>query len=129
MKLPYYEKLPCGGILTITSNKWYIEYSFLSVNLNGSKISIIIDSSQIDNHLTALKTNLEIYKTFQPNSNEDVYGIPGLMDMTINLHGPCKGVCLEIYYRPVSSDEDFQLIKKSFTYAKNKANAILHDET
>ena len=60
MTLPYYEKLPCGGILTIVNNKWFIQYSFLPLDPNGGNISIIIKSTDIDNHLIALRNNFEL---------------------------------------------------------------------
>ena len=40
--------------------------------------------------------------------------------MTINLHGHSKGVCILGYYRPVRNDEEYNIIKKSFEYAKKK---------
>ena len=108
MTLPYYEKLPCGGILTIVNNKWFIQYSFLPLDPGGGNISIIIKSTDIDNHLIALRNNFELFKSIEHNCDECIYGIPAYMNMTINVHGPSKGVCLEGYYRPISTEKEFQ---------------------
>ena len=113
MTLPYYEKLPCGGILTIVNNKWFIQYSFLPLDPGGGNISIIIKSTDIDKH----------------NCDEYIYGIPAYMNMTINVHGPSKGVCLEGYYRPISTEKEFQLVKDSFLYAKEKAMELLKNKS
>lgn len=125
----YYKKLPCGGVLTVTDDNWYIEYNFLPLELKSEMITFRIDSSEVDDHLTALKNNLEIFKSYVDSSDEGVYGIPGAMNMTINLHGHSKGVCILGYYRPVRNDEEYDVIKKSFEYAKKEANSILHHNT
>ncbi len=125
----YYEKLPCGGLLTVTDDNWYIEYNFLPLELKSEMITFRIDSSEVDDHLVALKNNLEIFKSYSDSSDEGVYGIPGAMNMTINLHGHSKGVCILGYYRPVRNDEEYDIIKKSFEYAKKEANSILHHNT
>ena len=49
--------------------------------------------------------------------------------MTINVHGPSKGVCLEGYYRPNSTEKEFQLVKDSFLYAKEKAMELLKNKS
>lgn len=126
---PYYEKLPCGGTLTIIEDKWFIEYSFLPLNINSGNISIIIKSTDIDNHLIALHDNLELFKSLEHKCNECIFGIPASMNMTINVHGPSKGVCLEGYYRPIFSDRQFNLVKKSFIYAKEKALTLLKNKS
>lgn len=129
MTLPYYEKLPCGGILTILNNKWFIQYSFLPLDPGGGNISIIIESTDIDNHLIALRNNFELFKSIEHNCDECIYGIPAYMNMTINVHGPSKGVCLEGYYRPISTEKEFQLVKDSFLYAKEKAMELLKNKS
>ncbi|MBS6600860.1 MAG: hypothetical protein ACLR02_03955 [Clostridium sp.] len=125
----YYQKLPCGALLTITDDDWYIEYRFLPLEPKAELITFRIDSNEVDNHLIALKKNLEIFKAYADSSDEGVYGIPGAMNMTINLHGHSKGVCILGYYRPVRNDEEYNIIKKSFEYAKKEANSMLHHNT
>lgn len=129
MKLPYYEKLPCGGILTIVNDTWFIEYNFLNLDPNSGNISIVIKNTDIDNHLTALHDNLEIFKSIEHICDECIYGIPASMNMTINPHGLSKGVCLEGYYRPIASYSEFELVKKSLLYAKAKALKLLKNKS
>lgn len=129
MILPYYEKLPCGGTLTIINNSWFIEYSFLPLKPNSGNISIVIKDTDINNHLIALHDNLEIFKSIEHHCDECIYGIPASMNMTINLHGPSKGVCLEGYYRPIASDLEFELVKNSLLYAKDKAFKLLKNKS
>ena len=52
----YYEKLPCGGLLTVTDDNWYIEYNFLPLELKSEMITFRIDSSEVDDHLTAINS-------------------------------------------------------------------------
>lgn len=125
----YHEILPCGGMLIVDSDDWFIQYDIPTLNPRAGSVLINIKSNEIDDHITALKANLEIFKDFKKNSGSRIFGIPGAMNMTINLHGHAKGVCLNNYYRAVYDDDSFERIKNSYNYAKIKAAQILNSKS
>lgn len=129
MSTYYHETLPCGGILTIKNNDWYIEYNFTNINPKKGFISVFIKGSEIDSHLNALKSNLELFKDFKKLASSCMPRISGSMNMSINFHGYSKGVCINEFYRPVSNDSTFEKIKNSYIYAKNKAKEILDSKS
>jgi len=107
--------------------------NYIVFDIGGSSVKYAIMSEEGDfitkGSYKSERNNFELFKSIEHNCDECIYGIPAYMNMTINVHGPSKGVCLEGYYRPISTEKEFQLVKDSFLYAKEKAMELLKNKS
>lgn len=125
----YYEALDCGCNLVIYSNEAYIEYNFSKYGKNCSRThqyKVLI--KDVDKYLKTLRANLDIYNnTIKDSDIKASVSFPGLGHMTININSKNPGVCIDRYYFPVSSEEQYKIYENDFLYAKNKAEEIINN--
>lgn len=120
----YFEPLNCGCNLVVYGGEAYVEYDFSKYGKSHSHMCRI-PVDKIEQHLKAVKANLDIYKNTKASVGRAVISIKGLRDMTINLNSRHEGVCVNRFYFPVASDTDYARLESCLVYAKNKAAEIM----
>ncbi len=122
----YKELLPCGCYFTAEGGQAYVSYDFAG-NYGKSKLEYKIPITELDTFLDYLHRNLVIYLHTKDSIGKFAMSYEGYGGMTLQFNTNCSGVCLEGYYFPVSTMEQFHMYEISFERAK-KLYALLQTE-
>ena len=113
----YKELLPCGCYFTAEGGQAYVSYDFAG-NYGKVKREYKIPIDQLDTFLDYLHRNLVIYLHTKESIGKVAMSYEGYGGMTLQFNTSCSGVCVEGYYFPVDSMEQFHLYEISFERAK-----------
>lgn len=120
----YTERLPTGGDLKISRNKWSINYYFSGPDARYNGIFKIIDGIDINKYINAWRNNFDKYQELKrhiPSGGNSDY--PGEMGMSIRF-GFAEGVCLTSYHMPIRTQNQLQNVIKDYENAKVKVTQI-----
>lgn len=122
----YHEALDCDCHLVVYADRSYVEYDFSKYGKEETH-QYKIPVEEIDEHLEALQANLQIYKNTKGNTGKTPVVFQGLRNMSICINTKSAGVCIDRYYFPVATDDEYLMYERDLHYCKNKAKEVMEN--
>lgn len=117
----YIEKLPTGGDLKISRDKWSINYYFSGPDARYKGTYKVIDGAEVNKYIDAWKNNFTKYQELKqviPTGGNSEFS--GEMGMSIRI-GFAEGVCLTSYHMAVNTKDELEKVIMDYENAQTKA--------
>lgn len=120
------EPIGCDCRLVAYSSTAYIEYDFSKYGKSKTH-EYRVPLNEIDQHLEALKANLQIYENTCRSTPKVPVSFKGLRNMFICVNTKKPGVCIDKFYFPIANKMDYTRLEEAFKKAKLRAYELMDE--